>query len=146
MHVSDVFFLWGLQVVYMRIFDIQQRRTGWHTYFYPVCVGYGLGLLLTYGALLLNIGGQQVQCSILTYNPKPRPCFKPYLLGFCMSRSQRRVQPFLSVVRWIWHGLDPGLRCSVWRRPAGKLPGYCSTHNLANPNPRQLVPGLETCP
>ena len=68
----------GLLLVYTRIFDLGSggvpspghRRCrscccgAWlGGYFVPACLGYGAGLLLTYGALLLELGGDQV-CTV----------------------------------------------------------------------------------
>ena len=50
----------GLLLVYTRIFDLQHRRGLCSGYFVPASVGYGVGLILTYGALYLQLGGDQV--------------------------------------------------------------------------------------
>ena len=50
----------GLLLVYTRIFDLQHHRSLITGYFVPASVGYGVGLLLTYVALCLNLGGDQV--------------------------------------------------------------------------------------
>lgn len=71
----------GLLVVYMRVYDIAQQHTGmgqpgngeeagkidrrsrgWGrgVYFIPASIGYGVGLMCTYGALILELGGKQV--------------------------------------------------------------------------------------
>lgn len=56
----------GLLLVYTRIFDLQHHRSLITGYFVPASVGYGVGLLLTYVALCLNLGGDQVS--------RPPPC------------------------------------------------------------------------
>ena len=63
----------GLLIVYTRIQDLaSQLQSGGvsqtllrHGYFLPAVVGYGVGLLLTYAALLLELGGKQVWHSCL---------------------------------------------------------------------------------
>ena len=57
----------GLLIVYTRIQDVASQLGGGgqgslrHGYFLPAVVGYGVGLLLTYAALLLELGGKQVR-------------------------------------------------------------------------------------
>ena len=50
----------GLLLVYARVFDLQHNRSLCSSYFVPAAVGYGVGLILTYGALYLHLGGDQV--------------------------------------------------------------------------------------
>ena len=50
----------GLLLVYTRVFDLQHHRSLCSSYFVPASVGYGVGLVLTYGALYLQLGGDQV--------------------------------------------------------------------------------------
>ena len=50
----------GLLLVYARVFDLQHNRSLCSSYFVPAGVGYGVGLILTYGALYLQLGGDQV--------------------------------------------------------------------------------------
>ena len=50
----------GLLLVYTRVFDLQHHRSLCSSYFVPASVGYGVGLMLTYGALYLQLGGDQV--------------------------------------------------------------------------------------
>ena len=62
--------------VYLRIFDLQHRRTGLRGYLPPAAAGYAVGLLLTYAALYFSLFGDQVRtlpvCSaILKYAGMP---------------------------------------------------------------------------
>ena len=50
----------GLLLVYARVFDLQHHRSLCSSYFVPASIGYGVGLMLTYGALYLQLGGDQV--------------------------------------------------------------------------------------
>ncbi len=50
----------GLLLVYTRVFDLQHHKGLCSSYFVPASVGYGVGLVLTYGALYLQLGGDQV--------------------------------------------------------------------------------------
>ncbi len=50
----------GLLLVYTRIFDMQHHRGLITGYFVPASAGYGVGLLLTYAALCLSLGGDEV--------------------------------------------------------------------------------------
>ncbi|KAK9818846.1 hypothetical protein WJX81_006352 [Elliptochloris bilobata] len=59
----------GLLLVYLRIFDVQHRRRGLRGYLPPAAVGYATGLLLTYGALYLSLGGDQGQPALLYLVP-----------------------------------------------------------------------------
>lgn len=43
------------------MYDLKHDRKGWSSYFYPCLAAYAFGLVLTYIALLLQIGGQQVR-------------------------------------------------------------------------------------
>lgn len=47
--------------VYLRIFDLQHRRTGLRGYLPPAAAGYAVGLLLTYAALYFSLFGDQVR-------------------------------------------------------------------------------------
>ncbi|KAK9828615.1 hypothetical protein WJX72_001047 [[Myrmecia] bisecta] len=49
----------GLLVAFTRIFDIHQGRTCWRSYCWPTVVGYGLGMLLTYIGLLLEVKAEK---------------------------------------------------------------------------------------
>ena len=60
----------GLLLVYTRIFDLQYHRGLCCGYFVPASVGYGLGLILTYGALYFQLGGDQVR----RLSPVWQPC------------------------------------------------------------------------
>ena len=57
----------GLLLVYTRIFDLQHRRGVCSGYFAPASVGYGIGLILTYGALYFQLGGDQVTADLHSY-------------------------------------------------------------------------------
>ena len=55
----------GLLLVYTRIFDLQYHKGLCSGYFVPASVGYGVGLILTYGALYFQLGGDQVRAYLL---------------------------------------------------------------------------------
>ncbi|KAK9790591.1 hypothetical protein WJX73_010358 [Symbiochloris irregularis] len=61
----------GLLIVYTRLCDctnaLQQstKLTSWQGYFVPTVCAYAIGLLLTYGALLLDLGGRHGQPALL---------------------------------------------------------------------------------
>jgi signal peptide peptidase-like protein 2B len=55
----------GLLLVYARMFDLTQRRSLVGGYFAPASIGYGVGLLLTYLGLALELGGNQVPCYVI---------------------------------------------------------------------------------
>jgi hypothetical protein len=79
----------AVQVVYTRIFDLKHQRKGCASYFLPSVAAYSVGLVLTYGALLLQIGGQQVcrkRTSLL-------PVFRAELLPFLMCKPFRCCTP-----------------------------------------------------
>ncbi len=86
----------ALQVVYTRIFDLKHERKGWGSYFYPTLLAYSVGLVLTYIALILQIGGQQVHRSPLAFavlsNPQSLSCCSnrlslsgPVVKSFCLN-------------------------------------------------------------
>lgn len=60
----------GLLVVYARTFDLRHRRGVATGYFLPASIGYGAGLLLTYIALTLELGGDQVCASLTRGKPQ----------------------------------------------------------------------------
>ena len=62
----------GLLLVYTRIFDLQYHRGLCSGYFVLASVGYGVGLILTYGALYFQLGGDQVRADLL-YRPNVCP-------------------------------------------------------------------------
>lgn len=55
----------GLLLVYTRIFDLQYHRGLCSGYFVLASIGYGVGLVLTYGALFFQLGGDQVSQAAL---------------------------------------------------------------------------------
>lgn len=59
----------GLLGVYARSFDVISKQTARQSYFWPCASGYAVGLLLTYGALYWNIGGDQGQPALLYLVP-----------------------------------------------------------------------------
>lgn len=71
----------GLLIVYTRLCDhataLQQptKLTSFQGYFVPTVCAYGVGLLLTYGALLLDVGGRHVSpAPLATATCRPSNC------------------------------------------------------------------------
>ena len=50
----------GLLVVFARIWDAAFQKPPAASYFWPLILGYGVGLILTFVALVLHVGGSQV--------------------------------------------------------------------------------------
>ena len=71
----------GLLLVYTCIHDLAfpPARGCACGYFAPACAGYGAGLLLTYGALLLELGGDQV-CPSWKRLPMSELCWSPSMV------------------------------------------------------------------
>lgn len=59
----------GLLVVFVRLFDVARCRTWYRGLFPPTLAAYGVGLGLTYLALLVNLGGQGGQPALLFLAP-----------------------------------------------------------------------------
>ena len=56
----------GLLLVYARLVDLARGTRALAGYFLPLSTGYGVGLLLTFAALYLHVGGDQVRLSSRT--------------------------------------------------------------------------------
>lgn len=59
----------GLLVVFTKIWDLKQKHTIMQGHFLPTISGYGLGLIVTYVALVYSIGGSQGQPALLWLVP-----------------------------------------------------------------------------
>ena len=73
----------GLLGVYSRTFDLYHNLDTWQSYFWPTVVGYAVGLMLTYIALWIEIGGSQGQPALLYL----LPCTLGLTLLLAMSRK-----------------------------------------------------------
>ncbi|GMH43266.1 hypothetical protein BSKO_11188 [Bryopsis sp. KO-2023] len=74
----------GLLVAYTRRLDLSMNRVGWRGYFPATVISYGVGLLLTYGAQYLKVGGGRGQPALLYLVP----CTLGTVMVLSMMRSE----------------------------------------------------------
>lgn len=90
----------GLLGVYARTHDVYNKLTVQQSYFWPCVAGYGVGLLMTYGALFYSLGGDQGQPALLY--------LVPCTLGTVLVLAYiRRQLPHM----WSSAGVEPGCEC-----------------------------------
>ena len=77
----------GLLVAFTRRYDLARGLAGWRrAYFAPAALGYALGLVVTYAALLLEVGGGQGQPALLYLVP----CTLGAVLALAAERGDLR--------------------------------------------------------
>ena len=76
----------GLLLVYARLVDLARGTRVLGGYFLPLSTGYGVGLLLTFSALYLHVGGDQVASPLASWGARgcrqlSRRCVEDIVLG-----------------------------------------------------------------
>lgn len=125
----------GLLLVYTRIFDLQHRTGLCSGYFVPASVGYGVGLILTYGALYFQLGGDQVREQ--THSLWLLAMIQSFLVCVCSSAGMLFLwaEPVTSAVD----------TCEMYRPLAVCLCQEC-THTLCKQGTSSPKNATEKCP